>query len=48
MTPMHVPKDIMDAYELRSGFVGLGQFLEQRGRIKLIEPEGFECQSVRK
>jgi len=29
MTPMHVPKDIMDAYESQSGFSGLGQFIEQ-------------------
>lgn len=43
MTPMHVPKDMMEAYEIRSGFKGLGEFLEQRGRIKLIDPVGFTC-----
>lgn len=48
MTPRKVPKYIMDAYELRSGFHGLGKFMEQRGDIVLIDTEGFECQSSRK
>lgn len=48
MTPMHIPKDIMDAYEMRTGFYGFGAFLEQRGEIQIMDAEGFECQSSRK
>jgi len=36
MTPRRVPKHLMDAYENRTGFFGFGEFLEQRGRIKVI------------
>lgn len=38
-TPMKVPRDIMEAYEIRSGFIGLGDFLEKRGRIILIDDD---------
>lgn len=48
MTPRHIPKNIMDAYELRSGFRGLGEFLVQRGEIILIDSVGFGCQQTRK
>lgn len=48
MTPRLVPKHVMDAYEMRTGFYGFGAFLEQRGEIQIMDAEGFECQSSRK
>ena len=35
--PMRVPRDIMEAYERRTGFIGLGDFLEKKGRIIRID-----------
>jgi hypothetical protein len=36
---MRVPRDIMDAYEQRTKFIGLGDFLEKRGKIILIDDD---------
>lgn len=35
----NVDYDIMKSYEIQSGFIGLGDFLEKLGAIKLIRGE---------
>ena len=37
--PMRVPRDIMEAYEQRTKFIGLGDFLEKRGKIILVDDD---------
>jgi len=45
MNPVIVRRDVMIAYERRAGFPGLGDFLEQKGKIVLSD--GAElCQSI--
>ena len=34
-----VDYDLMISYELRTGFVGLGEFMEDRGIIRLVRGE---------
>lgn len=47
MAPRHIPKNVIDAYELRTGFHGFGEFCEQKGKIQ-IDREGYECQALQK
>ena len=37
MAPRKVVKDIVLSYEKRTGFVGLGEFLERKGTITMID-----------
>jgi len=39
MSVRNIDYDIMKSYEIQSGFVGLGEFLEERGVVKLIRGE---------
>lgn len=34
--------DLMKSYELRTGFIGLGEFMEERGLIRLVRGESCE------
>lgn len=36
-----IEKDTINAYETRTGFFGLGAFLESKNRIKIIDYEVF-------
>ena len=36
---MNIDADLMEAYEIRTGFKGLGKFLESIGAAKLIRGE---------
>jgi len=31
--------DLMKSYELRTGFAGLGEFMEERGLVRLVRGE---------
>ena len=34
-----VDYDLMKSYEIRTGFIGLGEFMEERGIIRLVRGE---------
>lgn len=38
-TVQPIDYDLMKSYELRTGFVGLGEFMEERGLITLVRGE---------
>jgi hypothetical protein len=40
----NVDYDIMQSYEIQSGFIGLGDFLEKCGAIKLIRGESCKAE----
>jgi len=40
----NVDYDIMQSYEIQSGFIGLGDFLEKRGVIHLIRGESCKAE----
>lgn len=40
----NVDYDIMQSYEIQSGFIGLGEFLEKRGAIHLIRGESCRAE----
>ena len=37
MTPIHVKREAMIAYECRTGFSGIGEYLEEIGAIKMTK-----------
>lgn len=45
MTPIHVKQEAMLAYEYRTGFSGIGEYLEEIGAIKMTKQVNT-CQEI--
>jgi hypothetical protein len=37
-----IERDLVEAYELRTGFVGIGKFFEEKGLLRIIGGEPCE------
>jgi hypothetical protein len=42
--PLRVSRDVIKAYELRTGFVGIGEHFAKEGLFEFVE--GEECRTV--
>ncbi|WP_181391247.1 hypothetical protein ACKUB1_09765 [Methanospirillum stamsii] len=48
MTPYFVRTDVIEAYENRTGFIGLGEFLQRKGAIvmNMNEKPVVRCEKI--